>query len=451
MIEAFRDALGSYSHFSLLRKVKHRLNLKYKALLNHMGRFFKYGQRSSLVFFSKGALQEYIAHLDSYVTADKAQFVPESTETVSIDKAPRVIAYYLPQFYHFSQNDAWHGKGFTEWTSAGKGFPMFAGHHQPHIPHDIGYYDLKDTATMHRQVELARQYGISGFCFYYYWFSGAKLMEKPVNNFLKDSSLDFPFCLCWVCDRWSKRWDAGTEELLMDSFLREGDAKRFFDDMLPFVCDKRYIRINDRPLLQIYHVRQLDHEIYTRFITELQCLAKERNFRFHISIVLSNDFFLDLDYRQICAKTWGGDSFVEFPPHGRLRFDSMPRRRDINFVNPCFHGTIYNMDEFFDKRQYELPLVQDKCYRTVFPSWDNTARKWQTGAMVYTNISPERYGQWLEGVLRYTQNNFSPSEQMVFVNAWNEWAEGAHLEPDLYHGYAYLTQTRKAIQRVANN
>lgn len=392
----------------------------------------------------------YVKSLDEFAVSNENCFVAESfpRNEVACD-TPRIIAFYLPQFYHFPQNDDWHGKGFTEWTTVCKGFPMFAGHHQPHIPYDVGFYDLKDTSVMHRQVDLAQQYGVSGFCFYYYWFSGQRLMEKPVNNYLKDTTLDFPFCLCWACDRWSKRWDAGTEDLLMDSFLQDGDATRFFEDIFPFVSDSRYIRIDGRPLLHIYHVRQFDRAIYMRFIEELQRIAKTHGFTFYISIALTNDFFGEMDYTCIHPETWGGDAFMEFPPHGILRFESMPRRKDISFVNPVFKGKIYDMDDFFLQRQYEKPLVQGKCFRTVFPSWDNTARKWQTSAMVYSNITPERYGQWLENSLHYTRSNLPTPEQMVFVNAWNEWGEGAHLEPDLYHGYAYLEETRKALERFS--
>lgn len=448
LFKTLRHIWRTWPIFSPLRKVKYRLHLKRKEWQERLVRFFLYGQRPLSQLYSRRALQEYIDHLDDFVCADKALFVPDSDEPVSAEKAPRVIAYYLPQFYAFPQNDAWHGRGFTEWTTAGKGFPMFAGHYQPRIPYDVGFYSLKDTEVMHRQVELAQRYGVSGFCFYYYWFSGKRLMEKPLENFLKDKTLHFPFCLCWACDRWSKRWDGGTQELLMDSYLREGDARRFFADILPFVEDARYIRLAGRPLLQIYHVRQFPHDVYMRFLTELQELAEKEGFRFHISIALTNDMYAEVDYTSIQPSDWGADSFVEFPPHGRLRFDDMPRRRDVRFVNPCFHGKIYDMNEFFENRQYETPLVQGKCFRTVFPSWDNTARKWQTSAMVYTHITPERYGQWLESSLRYTQQNFDAEEQLVFVNAWNEWGEGAYLEPDIYYGYAYLTETRRAIERV---
>lgn len=346
VIKALRHIWRTWPIFSPLRKVKYRLHLKRKEWQERLVRFFLYGQRPLSQLYSRRALQEYIDHLDDFVCAAKAPFVPDSDGAVPTEKAPRVIAYYLPQFYAFPQNDAWHGRGFTEWTTAGKGFPMFAGHYQPRIPYDVGFYSLKDTEVMHRQVELAQRYGVSGFCFYYYWFSGKRLMEKPLENFLKDKTLHFPFCLCWACDRWSKRWDGGTQELLMDSYLREDDARRFFADILPFVEDARYIRLAGRPLLQIYHVRQFPHDVYMRFLTELQELAEKEGFRFHISIALTNDMYAEVDYTSIQPADWGADSFVEFPPHGRLRFDDMPRRRDIRFVNPCFHGKIYDMNVF---------------------------------------------------------------------------------------------------------
>lgn len=211
----------------------------------------------------------------SVLNKEKEVFVPYQKYEHK-DNDARVIALYLPQYHQFKENDEWHGKGFTEWTNVRAAKPLFEGHYQPKLPIDVGFYDLSNPDVMKRQIELARNYGVDGFAFYYYWFSGKKLMEKPVYNYLKDKELNFPFCLTWANESWSKRWDGGNGELLIEQKFSEADFEAFAKDLLPFFKDKRYIKINGRPVLVIYRPALFGKEVFRNFVYYLKdFMAKE--------------------------------------------------------------------------------------------------------------------------------------------------------------------------------
>lgn len=359
------------------------------------------------------------------------EFVPPARSRPSIPPdCPKPIAFYLPQFHPFPENDEWWGRGFTEWTNVTKALPQFTGHYQPHLPIDLGFYDLRVPEVMQRQVELAKLYGIYGFCFHYYWFSGKRLMERPLFDFLNRKELDMPFCLCWANEPWSRRWDGSEDELLIRQELLPEDDTRFMDDLLPFVRDKRYITVGGRPLLIIYRPHFWNKNRVLELVKNLRAQAKKYGLKgMYLVTALSHDFYDD-------PRDWGFDAAVEFPPH---LCGTVPPARGMQFINPHFCGSVHDMRALVDSKKYMRPS-EWTTFRTVFPAWDNTARK-AGSAFIFHHSSPDIYAKWLKNVLVYTQAHNSSAEQFVFINAWNEWAEGAHLEPDNRYGYAFLQAT----------
>lgn len=347
---------------------------------------------------------------------------------------PKLIAFYLPQFHPFPENDLWWGRGFTEWSNVTKAVPQFVGHYQPHLPIDLGFYDLRVPEIMQRQVELAKLYGIYGFCFHYYWFSGKRLMERPIFDFLKYKNIDIPFCLCWANEPWSRRWDGSEDDLLIRQDLWPDDDARFIDDLLPFISDKRYMTIDGRPMLIIYRPHFWNKNRVLNLVENMRRQAVKHGFKgLFLITALSHDFFDD-------PRDWGFDAGVEFPPH---LCGGVPQSQNLQLINPNFQGSVHDMRALVDAGEYMRPSAFT-TFKTVFPSWDNTARK-EANAYVFHRSSPAIYAKWLNNTLRYTHAHNGPDEQFVFVNAWNEWAEGAHLEPDRRYGYAYLQATANTL------
>lgn len=374
---------------------------------------------------------QYVNWLVKQYTS-KEEFVSIDLSGCNFDIKTKLIAFYLPQFHTFKENEEWHGKGFTEWTNVTKAIPHFVGHRQPQLPIDVGFYDLSNIDVMKRQVELAKLYGIYGFCFHYYWFSGKRLMEKPIFNWLNDKTIDFPFCLCWANENWSKLWDGGNKEVLMTQELKDDDDEKFANDILPFFLDKRYIKIDNKPLFIVYRPALFTKERFNTFITKLKENCKKSGIEDLYILVAKNFNFNDN------PNDWGANALVEFPPHN-ISVSAI----NTKFLSPQSKITVY------DFNTYKANTINDfnkiKTFKTVFPSWDNTARKALTGGSCFHNCTPSAYQKWLENCIEYTQKHMPPNEQFVFINAWNEWAEGAHLEPDHYYGYAYLDATKKAL------
>ncbi len=369
-------------------------------------------------------------------------FVPLSTEQYQPQPdIPELIAFYLPQFHQFKENNEWHGKGFTEWTNVTKAVPQFIGHHQPQLPIDVGFYDLTEPHVMYRQVELAKQYGIGGFCFHYYWFSGGKrLLERPIFNWLKNKDLDLPFCLCWANENWSKLWDGGNREVLMRQESKAEDAGDFLRDILPFLQDERYIKVDGKPLLIIYRPNLFEKSEFLKFAEGLRKHATEAGLAgLYLSMV-------GIDYFDDTASAWGFDAVVEFPP---MRITHLREYvTDGNPINPDFKGYVYSMENAIDKGTiFESAISDVPVFRGIFPCWDNTARKAYSNASTYIQ-PPAVYKKWLSGLLDWSIKNNSPDKRFIFINAWNEWAEGAHLEPDQRYGYAYLQATKEALEEI---
>lgn len=345
----------------------------------------------------------------------------------------RLIAFYLPQFHPTPENDEWWGPGFTEWSNVVRAKPQFAGHYQPHLPGELGFYDLRLVEIQKRQVELAKLYGIGGFCFYFYWFAGKRLLERPIKQFLVNKDLEFPFCLCWANENWSRRWDGRDDHLLISQRHSPSDDIAFITYLSKYIKDRRYIRINGRPLLIVYRPDILPSAAETAKRWRLWCSANGIG---EIFLAYTQSF------KSADPGEYGFDAAIEFPPNNSNAPDIT---HQVEPLNPKFRGVAYDWRVFpLRSRSYTAPKYQ--TFRAVCPSWDNEARRKGLGT-VYVNSSPEGYEDWLLNACNETLTRARGSdEQLVFVNAWNEWAEGAHLEPDARYGYAYLAATRRAIQ-----
>lgn len=351
----------------------------------------------------------------------------------------KVIAWYLPQFHRIDVNDYYYGRGFTEWTNTSKTIPMFTGHYQPHIPYDIGYYDLNNPEVFIRQIELAKHYGVYGFSFHYYWFSGKRIMEKPLEYFLRHSELDIKYCITWANENWTALWDGGNRELIFEQKWQNGDTEKFINDLLPYFSDDRYMRINNKIPLIIYRVNIWEKDFVKKLFQGLKDEIRKRSMD-ELYIMICNAHGFDEN-----AEDWGADALIEFPPHGIAQWTQEVR---INgYLNPNFVGHIKNADKFIKEKKYLYEHRVGKYFRGAMPSWDNTARKASNGATIYTGLTPETFQQWMLDIMIESKKIHSGDEDMVFVNAWNEWAEGAHLEPDLKYGYANLRAIKKAIEK----
>jgi lipopolysaccharide biosynthesis protein len=357
----------------------------------------------------------------------------------------RALAFYLPQFHPIPENDAWWGKGFTEWRNVAKTQPRFRGHEQPHLPADLGFYDLRLPEVQEEQVALAQRYGIHGFCYYHYWFHGRRLLERPVQQLLERGKPDFPFCLCWANEAWNRRWDGAETEILMEQRYSPEDDTRHFQTLLQAFQDPRYLRIKGRPLFLIYRVTHLPDPAGT--IARWRELARAAGLPgLYLAHVESNP-----PEHALCSR-YDFDAAVEFapdwtqlpPPQGRLRRPRLERwRRQLGLGNPA-----YGRDRIYDygtlvERMLNKPQVPYLRFPGVTPGWDNSSRR-AKDAIIFHNSSPERYQRWLRGAIeRFTPPN--AEENLVFINAWNEWAEGNHLEPCARYGHAFLEATREAL------
>ncbi|NOR88309.1 MAG: glycosyltransferase, partial [Bacteroidales bacterium] len=351
----------------------------------------------------------------------------------------RTLAFYLPQFHPIPENDLWWGKGFTEWTNVAEAKPAFPRHYQPHLPADLGFYDLRIPQIQEQQAELAQQYGIHGFCYYYYNFNGKKLLDLPLNNMLKSEKPDFPFCLCWANENWTRRWDGRDEEVLIKQEHTLESDENFIHDILPFLKDKRYIRVNNKLLLLIYRVEKIENPKSTAKKWR-EIVKNELGEELYLCTV--NNFTKEID-----PKEFGFDASIQFPLdfNPSCKYDSSEIEKKYSIESGKLKDYwFYNYDCIADTL-IETKNSEYKFFRGAFPSWDNTARRHNSGA-VFLNSSPGKYQNFLKKQIDLTKEEQSGDEQLVFINAWNEWAEGAHLEPDMKYGHAWLEATKNAIE-----
>lgn len=342
----------------------------------------------------------------------------------------RLIAFYLPQFYPVPENDRWWGPGFTDWHNVARATPLFDGHYQPRLPGALGFYDLRLDEIRRKQVELARAHGIHGFCYYYYWFNGRRMLEHPLNRYVADPTIDFPFCICWANENWSRRWDGGNREVLLVQEHDTASDMKFIREVIPLFKDPRYIRVNGMPLLVLYRADLLQVPTATAAGWREEC---EKAGLPGIHLCAAQTFEVT------DPRPYGFDSACEFPPHkhavGHIAHNlHLPEE---------FKGWICDY-ELVARHSLTAPVPDYPLYRGIFPSWDNSARK-RNQALIFHNADPSRYEYWLRGLVSYTRQNLVGDQRIIFINAWNEWAEGAHLEPDLRYGQGYLEATLRAL------
>lgn len=358
----------------------------------------------------------------------------------SDDTEPLVIAFYLTQFHAIPENDAWWGTGFTEWTNVNSAQEQFSGHGIPRSPAPyLPQYDLTDFDVMVRQAALASAFGIGGFCYYYYWFNGKRLLEAPLDNFISSQSPDFPFVLCWANENWTRRWDGRDQDVLMAQTYESGWVEQWFADVLPILQDSRCIHIDGKPMLIVYNVAEIPDP--KSVVATWKALAREAGLAgLHVAGVQHIGLPAEWPILNGC------DATVEFPPHLSPDERELLNPAEIVGMNPYFEGYVedyWTTAQAFMKRT----TTMGPWYRGVMPSWDNTPRMGRR-SHIYLNSSPDRYEAWLTYSLDYARS--APhGGPIVFINAWNEWAEGAVLEPNDIWGFSYLAATSRAIQGFA--
>jgi len=367
-----------------------------------------------------------------------------SADANNYESSPRLIAFYHPEFHPTPENDAWQGKGFTEWRNVAKATSLFPGHYQPHLPADLGFYDLRLEETRIAQAELARQYGIHGFCYLHYWFNGKRLLERPLQEMLTSGKPGFPFCICWANEDWTRDGYEEDTQILMKHEYSEQDDRRHIQELFSLFEDRRYIRINGKPLFLVYRTENIPDPAKTAEIWREEALKAGIGELYMVRVECAG---------QSDPHSIGFDAAMEFAPDWQkkgTRIQPDPTTLNDWLVRYGKLAEVYqkNCIHHYDSMVSAMlakPTPDYKRFRCVTPSWDDSARK-QEGANIFVGSTPDKYQHWLEDSIRLTNSNLPQEESIVFINAWNDWAEGSHLEPDQLHGRGYLEATRTALE-----
>ena len=351
----------------------------------------------------------------------------------------KILSYYLPQFHPTPENDLWHGEGFTEWTKVRASNPLFSGHYQQHIPHpDLGYYLIDGPDILKKQAEMMHKAGVAGQIFYHYWFSGKLILEKPAQMLLANPDIDMPFCFCWANENWTRRWDGNESEVLLQQNYSSEDAKDFIQYLLPFFSDPRYIKIDDRPVLFIYRPSSIvDSKMY-QSIWEAECQTAGINKPYIVAVLTRGatdprDFSMDAGAERV-LHDWTNGAVSDI-------------KNQLNQYEPI-NGSVlpyHDVANFYSQKMEEKPFTY---FRSVVPMWDNTAR-YGRDAFLLHGSTPACFSDWLNRVIDYSRSTLPEDKRFIIVNAWNEWAEGAHLEPDSRYGFSYLNSVGRAISGIS--
>ncbi len=344
-----------------------------------------------------------------------------------------VLAYHLTQYHRIPENDAWWGEGYTEWTHLARGQPRFAGHYQPRIPGALGFYDLSQPDVLRAQARLAKAAGVQGFVFYSYDFDGRRLLETPLEDFLAAPDIDIGFCLMWANENWTRRWDGAEQEVLIAQTYDERYEAQRCADWARHFRDPRYIRLGGRPLMMVYR-GSLIPEAAQSLARWRRCFVEQFQ---EDPIFVTAQCFDDVDPRPL-----GFHGAVEFPPHKLTKgLPQVYERLDI--FDEAFEADAFAYDDLVEASLGEAP-PDFPLIKTAVPSWDNDARR-QGKGLTIVGSTPRKYQQWLAELIARAEARPFFGSAVVCVNAWNEWSEGAYLEPDVHYGYAYLNATARAI------
>jgi lipopolysaccharide biosynthesis protein/antitoxin component HigA of HigAB toxin-antitoxin module len=350
----------------------------------------------------------------------------------------KVLSYYLPQFHPIPENDKWHGKGFTEWTNVRTANPLFEGHYQQHIPHrDLGYYLLDTPEILRKQAEMMHRAGVYGQIFYHYWFTGKLILEQPSRMLLENPDIDMPFCFCWANENWTRRWDGNDDDVLLKQDYSAADARAFIRYMLPFFKDERYIRIENRPVLFVYRPSSMPDPAQYLNIWEAECAAAGIDKPYVVAVLTRG---------ATDPRTFGMDAGAERVLHDWTAGAVADIKGSLIPYGQPLEGSVLPYAQVADFYMSQSRPQEFTWFRSVAPNFDNTAR-YAHKAILLHEANPYDFSRWLRSCVDYSRRYLPAAQRFVVVNAWNEWAEGAHLEPDSRHGYAYLN----AIGRVLSS
>lgn len=356
----------------------------------------------------------------------------ETPDHAPLDTRAKTVAFYLPQFHPFEENNTWWGEGFTEWRNVSRGTPRFQGHYQPRIPRDLGFYDLRDETVIKAQSALARAAGISAFCFYYYWFNGRRLMEKPLDIFVR-SDIDQEFCIMWANENWTRRWDGRENDVLIAQDYEPADEHAFLEDTARYMAHPRYLRVDGRPLFILYRASLIPDTAST--------IARWRQ-QWRLILGIEPLIYMAQSYDDRHPGSAGCDGAIEFPPH-KVSRNIKRQNRHYRLFDPDYRGQIRHYSDLVSNSLNE-PAPPYPLIKTVSPSWDNDARREGAGVSFHGS-TPDAYQRWLSGAIDHAVAHPTGNQPLVFINAWNEWAEAAYLEPDVHYGHAYLNATHRAL------
>ncbi|MBC7845871.1 MAG: glycoside hydrolase family 99-like domain-containing protein [Flavobacterium sp.] len=354
------------------------------------------------------------------------------------------IAIYLPQFHPIPENDEWWGKGFTEWTNVAKAQPKFEGHYQPHLPADLGFYDLRLEEARLAQEQMAKAYGIHGFCYYHYWFNGKRMLYEPLDRKLKNAKEDLPFMMCWANENWSRTWDGANNQVLLKQEYNFEDDLAHIEHLIPFFKDERYIKVNGKPVFVLYKP-----DLFPDIKKTISIWREEVKKAGFIDLYIGFANRFEIEYK---IEENGFDFAFEFQP----KFWNTPKvetssrsliKKVIRRIKKKLEIKVASLVYYYDyssfvKKQMNLKF-SSKIFPGITPMWDNSARR-KEGAFILHNSSPEIYENWLNDIKQNYPWNSAP-ENFLFINAWNEWAEGNHLESCQKWGTAYLEATKEVL------